>query len=116
VPSKADPVATEIDHLNIKFTWLAPNDNFGTITGYIVKLDPKFYYKIAHEDNTQASSYVETCDSTTEITSQLECQVPLSILRQEPWSLEFDDLIQARVQACNLNGCSEQSDLNTVGA
>lgn len=108
MPSKADPVATEIDHLNIKFTWLAPNDNFGTITGYIVK--------IAHEDNTQASSYVETCDSTTEITSQLECQVPLSILRQEPWSLEFDDLIQARVQACNLNGCSEQSDLNTVGA
>jgi hypothetical protein len=38
------------------------------------------------------------------------CQIPLYALRAEPWNLKFDDLIRAKISACNLNGCSEESD------
>ena len=50
------------------------------------------------------------------ITQLQYCLIPLSNLRQAPFSLIFDTLIRAKITACNLNGCGVESLPNTVGA
>jgi hypothetical protein len=50
------------------------------------------------------------------VVSQTYCLIPEVVLRASPWNLLFDKLIQAKVQACNQNGCSASSALNLVGA
>jgi len=46
----------------------------------------------------------------------MECKIPMSVFRSSPISLKFDQLITATVAACNRNGCSQFSPLNTIGA
>jgi hypothetical protein len=43
------------------------------------------------------------------------CNIPLATLREKQ-NLAFDQTIKAIVSACNKNGCSDFSDLNTLGA
>lgn len=40
----------------------------------------------------------------------------MTVLRSSPYNLVFDSLIRVKLTACNLNGCGDESDVNTVGA
>ena len=42
--------------------------------------------------------------------------VPGDVLRAAPYSLTFDTLVQAKLIACNLNGCGDESDENSSGS
>jgi hypothetical protein len=40
----------------------------------------------------------------------------MSILREAPYSLQYDHVIRVKISACNINGCGEYSDFATDGA
>jgi hypothetical protein len=72
--------------------------------------------------NSDASEFAENtlyCDGSRYGSSvtQLWCSLPVkAVLMKAPFLLEFDDLVQIRVQAKNSRGWSDFSDLNTDGA
>lgn len=43
------------------------------------------------------------------------CQIPLSVLRAEPYLLEQNDIVKVQVRAFNYNGWSDYSELNQDG-
>ena len=49
------------------------------------------------------------------IVSSRSCEVPLDVLRAEPFNLEYPDLVAAKVRSRNINGWSDYSDINTEG-
>ena len=109
VPDRPDPVQTEITNLDVKITWTEPSNNFAAIE----------YYTVRVLESNEVDFIDETlyCDGTNEqVVQQKSCLIPLSVLLQEPWNLQFDQLITATVTACNRNGCGVESVPNTDGA
>jgi hypothetical protein len=57
------------------------------------------------------------CDGQSQVViDNLRCDIPLSVLRASPFSLERGALVQARVQARNANGWGGLSQVNLAGA
>lgn len=110
VPDKPDPPSTQINNSNILVRWTDPDHNFEAID----------YYQILFL--TQENTFAETkiyCDGQDELTLLRKyCEVPMSTLLSidESFNLVAGDLVQAKVAAHNLNGWSEFSEVNTLGA
>ena len=109
VPDPCDPVQSEITNLDVKLTWNEPSDNFAEVEYYTVKV-----LESNLVDFTEETLY---CDGTNEqVVQQKSCLIPLSLLHEEPWALQFDSLVAATVTACNRNGCGAASVPNAEGA
>jgi hypothetical protein len=50
------------------------------------------------------------------IVSYRNCEIPIDVLRANPYNLDYPDLVVAKVKSRNINGWSDFSDTNTVGA
>lgn len=109
IPDHPLPATTAIVNLDLQISWDAEDDNYSPIISYIVK--------IGTQDGLTFLESMVYCDgSTSQVLSNKICLVPVSKLRQAPWNLQFDKLVQAVVQSCNRNGCSAPSEKNLVGA
>jgi hypothetical protein len=81
------------DH--VIFTWIAPDYMGSAITGY--------HLEIRHYDSVTFSQELTHCDATREpIPSALQCMVPKSYLRTDPYNLPWGSEIWARVTAINV--------------
>jgi hypothetical protein len=99
VPEKPDPTVITIENTDFKISWTPPDDNYGAITKYIITI---------RQAEGAYSEELTYCDGTdTTIVAQAFCIVPGSVLRAAPYSLTFDTLVQAKLIACNLNGCGD---------
>lgn len=108
VPSKPTPLTTELYDYKVIFEWIAPTDNYQPITRFVVLL--------ADTSETVFEPDLEHCDGNyIDIVTARRCEIPLLTLREKQL-LVFDQVIKAKVAACNLNGCGSFSELNTVGA
>jgi len=67
-------------------------------------------------DGTTYSEELTNCDGTdTNIMSNLECDVPMTVFLASPFLLSEGDLIEVVVVATNVIGDSVESDPNTSG-
>ena len=109
-PEAPAPVTTTVRDLNVRVSWQTPFDNYQAITRfevYILSRDGQLYESKEYCDGHQFSS-----EST-----ETHCDLPVKeVLQKEPFNLEFDDLVQARVRAYNVRGWSELSTANLDGA
>lgn len=105
IPETPSPVQVHIVNLDVKVSWLMPNENFATITAYEVK--------IVQNDGATYTAQLNYCDgSLAGIVSQKYCLIPETVLRASPFALPFDYLITAKVRALNRNGWSPFSAVN----
>jgi hypothetical protein len=87
----------------VVFDWEAPAENGLTITSYTVM--------IRKADN-QFAEILDYCNGAlADIVAVTECTIPLTSLTSAPFNLVLDDTIDFKVQAHNLYGSSEYSDL-----
>jgi hypothetical protein len=106
VPDKPAAPTTELESLHVKISWVAPTDNFATITAYKIRIE-----------NAAGTILEESthCDAAVEpIFSQRFCLVPMEHLRTA-YSLTLGTLVEARVLAYNRNGWGAESDPNVAG-
>jgi hypothetical protein len=86
---------------NIKISWLAPNNRGQTITAYIIKI---------REGDGINFSADSTCNGAlSTVVSDLSCEVPISVLRDQPYSLAWGQTVVATVIAVNSYGESANS-------
>lgn len=50
------------------------------------------------------------------IVQSRSCEIPINILREAPYLLDYPDLVLVKVRSMNINGWSEYSDSNIEGA
>ena len=88
-PETPDPHVTQIYNHFIRITWTAPYQNSAPISAYkvfILKDDGDFALDLIY------------CDGRDEpILSNLYCEIPMSALRLNPYYLNFDYDIKAKV-------------------
>ena len=111
IPLKANTVTTTIENLYVKISWDEPDDQSSAIVEYEIL--------IKHKDGVFSEQVGQFCQgSDVAIVNYRYCHVPLqSVLREAPYSLEYTDLVVAKVRARNLIGwANEYSDENTAGA
>lgn len=111
LPSQMLAPTTTIDTTTggVKITWIAPSSNGDTITAYKIK--------ISNALNTNKYEDSVNCDgSSSTVKNNLYCIVPMSILTAAPYSLVFDQLVVATVEASNSFGFGTTSSANTSGA
>ena len=93
------PLTTLVDEAtgDVKILWVAPYDNEQTITAYEIL--------VLNKAGDQWIEDVTNCDgSTQEIVSQRYCQVPMQVLKDAPYNLEYRELIVAKARAYNVYG------------
>lgn len=101
-------VVTSIEAVagSLKIQWTEPHDGFQDITNYLVEI----YDGVSGWH--QSSDHCNGSDPTL-----TECIVPMSVLRNVPYSLTFQDLIEVRATAQNSYGfANSPSKVNTEGA
>ncbi len=104
VPDVMAILDTSIVGTQVKFTWVAPFDNYEPVDQYdlqIMKLDNTFY------------SDAVNCPGTP--VTQEFCHVEMDTLRTQS-NLRQGDLIRAKIRARNLNGWGAYSQVNFAGA
>ena len=108
VPEKPEAPSTSIDNVSVRISWVDPDPNSSPITGFEVMVATstgEFVFDLLY------------CDAATEpIVSQRYCEIPVSVLRAAPYSLEFDDTVYAKFRASNTYGWSVYSEFNSEGA
>ena len=88
----------------MKVVWSLTSDGGSSITSYIVL--------IQHADGTSYSTEPIDCDGTDpSIVLTTQCEIPISILRQAPFSLPWGSSVFAKVIAMNTYGNSEESSV-----
>lgn len=94
---------------NVRIAWAAPNTNGNAITAYDIKIK---------QADGQFSSQAVYCNGTQgPIISARACEIPLTTLRQAPYSLTFNTVVVAKVSSTNAVGSSAgYSPVNTAGA
>lgn len=106
-PDQPDPVTVHITNLDVVISWEEPTYNFAQITAYRVKL--------VQSDGVTFTEESTYCDASQQlILLQKFCLIPHSVLTAEPYSLTFDTLIEAKLEAFNRNGWSPESTVNTA--
>lgn len=105
-PEKPAAPVVSVADANVKIEWTAPFANYRDVTSYRILI------------KTKAGDYIERTDLCNGVAqaSVRFCLVDMHSLRLSPFSLVFDDLVQAKVLARNERGWSAESDPNTVGA
>jgi hypothetical protein len=106
VPTKMLPVTVEIENIYIKISWVLTSGNGGEVTNYRVVI-------LADDNLTWLES--EFCISTDPLLlANLYCYVPMDDLTTT-FNLPYNRFISAKVQAYNLRGYGELSEINTLG-
>ena len=73
---------------------------------------------LLESDGQTYSSVLEHCDpsfNTTPFVAK-QCSIPMTVVREPPYSVAIGSLITVRVQATNSKGSSDASEPNTTGA
>jgi hypothetical protein len=92
----------------ITITWTEPVTNGGDILSYEVM--------IRHGSGLSYSTELVNCDgSDSGIMASLTCVVPVSVLKAEPFSLDWGAEVYAKVSATNLKGRSSTSNAGNGG-
>jgi hypothetical protein len=81
--------------------WIAPDDGGSEITDYLIVIrDKDMIYK----------THLTNCDgSLAHVVMNTMCTIPITLLREEPFSLAWGDSLYAKVTAVNLYGSSSES-------
>ena len=109
MPDAMATVTTTIDSDNVKITFVAPDDNGDSITGYDIE--------IRYSDGTTFAESSDCDGSTGLIIGQLYCTVAMATLRDGPtYNLAYADLVVVRARAYNSIGTGDYSQVNTDGA
>ena len=90
---------------DILVTWTQPYDSSALITAYNV------FFRSADKKLYSNSNCVVT--GTPLPTT---CTVPITSLTASPFLLQQNDLVQVQIQASNINGWGDLSEVNVVGA
>jgi hypothetical protein len=111
IPLKANTVTTSIENLYVKISWDEPDDQSSEILEYEILIKQK-----NGDFSEQVGQFCQGSDVA--IVNYRYCHVPVqSVLREAPYSLEFTDLVVAKIRARNSIGwANEYSDENTYGA
>jgi len=100
---------TGVDPTSVKITWLQPYSNSEPVIDYQVV--------IRHKDLSTFSEESVNCNGAVDpAKTSLYCFVPLTVLRSNPYLLEFNDLVVAKARARNAWGYGIYSESNTAGA
>jgi hypothetical protein len=109
VTVKPNPPTIIMENLFVKIAWVEPSDlRAAAVTAYRIKI--KDSTGVYREDTINCNG------ATDQVRQQRYCLVHMIRLRADPYLLNYANLIQAKVQALNVNGWSEDSDPNSVGA
>ena len=84
------------DPFNIKIEWTKPDENSNVITGYEILIKAK--------DGTYIEDLVDCNADQEPVLTDLTCNIPLTTLRQSPYSLIYGDLVVAIGRAQNTKG------------
>ena len=103
VPATMAAVATSMDTTNVKFTWVAPATNGGTLSGYRLKVL-----------NPNTNNYVEHASCLSIASGTLTCNIAMTALISD-LSYTAGTLIKAKVEASNIKGWSTPSTANVAG-
>ena len=97
-----------VDLLNVRVGWSQPYNGGSPIMSYTILFQ--------HRDGVSFSTLDTYCDGGySTILLQRFCDIPFTVLRQEPLQLQFDDLIVVKVYATNVIGSGPASLINTEG-
>lgn len=103
-----DLVVTMNAGANVRISWSLPNTNGAGIEEYVILI------KQADGDFTEETTYCAGAQPA--IVDERACEVPLSVLRDTPYSLLYNDVVVATVRSRNSNGWSGDSTPNFEGA
>lgn len=108
VPDQVDTPETSIEAVTggIRVTWAEPDDNSDTITAYMI------------EAQLPTLEWAEICDGTdSTVVTNKGCIIPMSTFWDTlTYNKVYNDLVQFRVTAYNVNGWGASSSANTEGA
>ena len=91
------------DQTRIQIDWVAPDDGGSAITDFVIV--------VRQQDGTTYTTELSNCDgSNTSIVTDTECEIPISILKDAPFSLVWGGSIWSKVTAVNYYGASLISD------
>jgi hypothetical protein len=109
VPDTPAAVSTALADAAARISWTAPSNNYKTISAYDIE--------IKVQDGSSYQAVTAYCDGTSAaVVSGLYCDVPVSVLRASPYSLDVQNLVVARVRAINELGAGSYSPDNAAGA
>ena len=95
--------------LVVTLTWEEPDNKQDPITGYEIL--------VLTSDGETYIEDTDDCDaSLTAIANALQCSIPISTLREAPYSLVYNDLVVAKGRAYNSIGFGHYSEPNIFGA
>ena len=102
LPETPLPPTTSVNNENIKIEWVDPENNEEAIDKYRIL--------IAQEDRVTFIEILDYCDGANDVIISLKaCEIPISILKSAPFSLEAGEEVIAQVRAHNANGWGENS-------
>lgn len=109
-PGQMATVTTSIDSATgkLKIQWVAPNDNFNTITAYKIEILKK-------SDSLFAQDLTNCDGSSATVRANLYCLIPMSTLTAAPYGYAFDELVVVKASATNAFGFGLTSAINTSG-
>ena len=83
--------------------WIAPDDGGSEITDYLIVIRGRDLIYRTH---------LTSCDgSLSSVVMNTICTIPITLLREEPFSLAWGDSVYAKVTAMNLYGSSLESSV-----
>jgi hypothetical protein len=98
-PDQPAAPSTYVDGDNVIITWLAPNNRGSPITSYTIKF--------VQYDGVSYAEELTSCDGTDPVVVQnLDCAVPISALKTNPFSLPWGTSVYAKVSATSIYGTS----------
>ena len=102
-PSKPSAPTTRVVGDSVMIKWTAPYAGGSPITSYTIK--------IRETDEITFTEYIPTCNGADPtVMTNLECSIPVSVLRASPFGHPWGSEIFAKVAARNIKGISSDSD------
>ena len=101
------PPETRNSGAMIEIEWSLPFNNGAIITAFEV---------LIQEHDLEFSENEIYCNGADAIILVARtCQIPLTVLREEPYLLQQNDVVKVQVRSYNYNGWSDYSDINQDG-
>lgn len=95
---------TTIDGLAVNVDWSVVSTGGSQVTGF------RIY--VRHQDGVSFTTEPLDCDGDhADVIANSECTIPISTLRQAPFSLEWGSGVYVKVVATNIYGDSIESDI-----
>jgi hypothetical protein len=87
---------------SVEISWTAPYDSASPITSYTIF--------VRHADEVSFSLELSNCDGTdATIISEAKCIIPISVIRAQPYYLDWGQHVYSKVVATNAVGSSNES-------